>query len=71
MEVALRELYQELQACQRRLGTPSETPGDFAQVLRLAHDINNRLTTELLQIGLTESTEVAVASVCRRLLRGH
>ena len=67
-EIALRQLYQELQACQRRLGTANEMAGDFARVLALAHDINNRLTTELMQLSLSESCDIALSAVCRKLL---
>ena len=69
-DLGLRQLYQELQACQRRLGTANEAPDDFARVLSLAHDINNRLTAELMQMSLSDSGEIAMASVCRKLL-GH
>lgn len=38
------ELLAELQACERRLGTPQERPGDFARAREIAHEINNRRT---------------------------
>jgi hypothetical protein len=45
----LRELHEELQLCQRRLGTLREVPDDFERVLKLAHEINNRLTVEVMR----------------------
>lgn len=67
-EIGLRQLYQDLQACQRRLGTANEAPDDFARVLSLAHDINNRLTTELMQLSLSDQGAIAIGPVCRKLL---
>ncbi|HVU33047.1 MAG TPA: hypothetical protein VHE61_06410 [Opitutaceae bacterium] len=44
----LHELYEELRAYQRRLGTASESGDDFDRVLRLAHEINNQLAAKFL-----------------------
>lgn len=67
----LRELHRELRIRQRRLGTPAEGHDDFEHVLKLAHEINNRLTGEYLR-KLTESqdeTTRSLASVCREILQ--
>jgi hypothetical protein len=45
----LKDLHEELRQCQRRLGTGTETPEDFQRALQLAHEINNRLTAELMR----------------------
>lgn len=45
----LKDLHEELRQCQRRLGTGGETSEDFERALKLAHEINNRLTAELMR----------------------
>jgi hypothetical protein len=68
----VRDLYHELRACQRRLGTPAETADDFERVLTLAHELNNRLTAEYLR-AVSEAPEESsrtLAEVCKQCLRG-
>lgn len=40
----VHDLHRELRGLQRRLGTGSERPDDFIEILRLAHELNNALT---------------------------
>ena len=49
MPEQLRALHRELRSCQQRLGTHTETPGDFDRVLELAHRINNGITALYLR----------------------
>jgi hypothetical protein len=53
------ELYRDLRACQRRLGTAHEATDDFQQVLMLAHEINNRLLVEELSRFLAPACPAA------------
>lgn len=45
-------LLSELRLRSARLGTPSELPDDMDQVVRLAHDLNNKATTLMMLNGL-------------------
>lgn len=53
------DLHEELQACQRRLGTPEERADDFSRARELAHEINNRLTIAYLETHLRAEAQAA------------
>lgn len=55
LQVTWGDLVPELQACERRLGTPQERPGDFERARHLAHEINNRRTVACLAEHLRQS----------------
>ncbi len=44
----LRDLRDQLQVVQKRLGTSAEQASDFEHARHLAHEINNRMTLEYL-----------------------
>lgn len=65
----LSELYAELKLLQRRLGTTLEAPEDFERILFLAHQINNRLTIELLQQQCAQArASLSIVSISKRAL---
>lgn len=66
----LRVLHGKLRGCQKRLGTREERPDDFEQALKLAHEINNQLTVEMLCEPLESGREQPECrpQIIRRLL---
>jgi hypothetical protein len=63
-------LHTQLRACENRLGTRDERPTDFEEVLKLAHEINNQLTAEMLREALECGLEQPECrpQIIRRLL---
>ena len=71
MSDSLRDLHHELQTCQRRLGTPAETPEDWERVLALAHQINNQIAAKYLTTTMESESppQRTLASLVREWLR--
>lgn len=55
---------------QRRLGTADELPNDLAQILVLAHAINNTVTGEYLRASLESlDSPISLLAFTRQALR--
>ncbi len=70
-DCTVRELHEQLQAHERRLGTPAELPGDFDRARALAHEINNRAQRDYLRalLGLHADAEPLLnAALAHRLV---
>lgn len=49
---AFESIYGDLMQIESRLGTPHEAPGDLDKARRIAHDLNNLLTSMTLRMQL-------------------